>query len=276
METFTETAFKGNPSAVCVVEEEKDLEWLQNVAREFNQAVTTYLTQLNTRDGGRVAEFQLRWFTRDADEIPLCGHATLAASYFVLLHILPTCDTVELSTLSGILIARKIPEPTIPPSFSIEMDFPVLPLEDFVAPDLSQIQKMLNTASIMEIKKTTRENYLLVVLESGEAVRGVEAEIDAVRKYPVRGVIVTGKAPPESEYDIFYRFFCPNLGADEDHVCGSAHCALAPYWSQRLGKNEFVSFAASRRSGVIHVRLAEKKVLIRGRAVAVMEGSILV
>ncbi|XP_057800830.1 uncharacterized protein LOC131016207 [Salvia miltiorrhiza] len=271
VDTFAETAFKGNPSSVCVVEEEKDPEWLRNVAREFNQAVTSYLTQSTTG-------FQLRWFTRDGDEISICGHATLAAAYYILLRLLPTGDAVQLSTLSGIIIARKVPELSIPPSFSIELDFPVLPLEDFIPPDLSQIEKMLNTDSITEIKKTSRENYLLVVVASGEAVRGVDADIGAVRKYPVRGLIVTGKAPFESEYDIYYRFFCPNLGADEDHVCGSAHCALAPYWSQRLGKNDFVSYTASTRGGVIHVHLDEKneRVLIRGRAVAVMEGSILV
>ncbi|KAI3449613.1 hypothetical protein Pfo_006278 [Paulownia fortunei] len=222
VDTFTETAFKGNPSSVCLLEEEKDVEWLQNVAREFNQAVTSYLTELRTDhfasdqavNGAATAKFHLRWFTRDGDEISICGHATLAASHFLLAHVLPNCDTVELSTLSGILIARRIPEATIPESFFTELNFPVLPLVEYDASEISTVSKiLLNGAPVLEIKKTTVENYLFVVLPSGEAVKEVEPQFDAIRKYPARGIIITGPAPSGSSFDFYIRFFCPNLGA---------------------------------------------------------------
>ncbi|KAL8530681.1 hypothetical protein ACS0TY_007644 [Phlomoides rotata] len=268
VDTFTKTVFRGNPTAVCLLEEEKDSEWLSSVAREFNQAVTSYLTRFKTHE----SKFELRWFTRDGDEISICGHATLASSYFILSRVLPTCESVELSTLSGVLTARRIPESSAPGSFLTEVNFPTLPLEEF--DEVSAIKKMLNGAPIMEIKKTTVEDYLLVVLPCGEDVKEVKADIDAIRKYdPVRGIIVTAPAPPESEFDFYTRFFCPNLGVDEDHVCGSSHCALAPYWSQRLGKNDFVSYAASTRSGVVHVHLDEKnqRVVLRGKAVTTFD-----
>ncbi|KAG8389369.1 hypothetical protein BUALT_Bualt02G0222100 [Buddleja alternifolia] len=295
VDTFTETPFKGNPSAVCLLEEDdKDENWLQNVAREFNQAVTSYLTQLKPHhfpsdqlsNGAAVARFRLRWFTRDGEEviythththiyvykffkvivgdylqISICGHATLAASHFLLAHIVPNCDTIELSTMSGRLISRRIPNDAVSGTFSTEMNFPVLPLVEYGASEISTVSKILNGC-----------------LQSGEGVKEVEPQIDAIRKYPARGIIITGPAPSGSDFDFYSRFFCPNLGADEDHVCGSSHCALALYWCQRLGKHDFVSYYASKRSGVINLHLDEKnqRVLIRGNAVTVMEGSVLV
>ncbi|KAL9267007.1 putative isomerase, partial [Drosera capensis] len=59
-----------------------------------------------------------------------------------------------------------------------------------------------------------------------------------------------------------------------DPVCGSAHCALALYWSKRLNKHDFVAYAASPRSGVVKLLLDEKnnRVKLQGKAITVMEG----
>ncbi|KAL2453919.1 Phenazine biosynthesis PhzC/PhzF protein [Abeliophyllum distichum] len=297
VDAFTDEAFKGNPAAVCLLEEERDEEWLQAVAREFNLSETCYLTRLtdspeSTNDSANalpIPRFHLRWFTPVA-EVKLCGHATLAASHVLFTYGLVNADVIEFSTLSGILTAKRIPDVKVSDSSNfqngdasetwlIELDFPVVPIMEYdYAADVSAISKSLNGASVMEIKKTTTENELLVVLPSGNAVVEVEPQFDEIKNCPARGIIITGPAPAGSGYDFFSRFFCPKLGVDEDPVCGSAHCALVPYWSKRLGKCDFVAYQASPRSGVLNLHLDEEtqRVLLRGKATLMMEGSVLV
>jgi predicted PhzF superfamily epimerase YddE/YHI9 len=96
-----------------------------------------------------------------------------------------------------------------------------------------------------------------------------------LRKLPVRGVIVTARSYG-GEFDFVSRFFAPGSGIDEDPVTGSAHCALGPYWSERLGKTEMLAFQASARGGIIRVRLVGDRVLLGGQAVTVMTAELLV
>ncbi|KAK6164709.1 hypothetical protein DH2020_001573 [Rehmannia glutinosa] len=292
VDAFTDSAFKGNPAAVCLLEEERDEDWLQAVAREFNLSETCYLNRLTDSAEstiGSVPRFRLRWFTPVA-EVKLCGHATLAASHFLFTYGLVKSNMIEFSTLSGILTAKRVPDTKVsdssnspngnsPDSFLIELDFPVAPIIEYDAPaEVSAISKSLNDASLVEIKRTTTEDDLLVVLPSGEAVVELKPNLGEIQKCPGRGIIITGLAPKGSGFDFFSRFFCPKLGIDEDPVCGSAHCALAPYWSKKLGKCDLIAYQASPRSGVLNLHLDEKnqRVLLRGKAVAVMEGSLLV
>ncbi|KAI3449614.1 hypothetical protein Pfo_006279 [Paulownia fortunei] len=280
-----------NPAAVCLLEEERDEEWLQAVAREFNLSETCYLTRLPESAESpirSVPRFRLRWFTPVA-EVKLCGHATLAASHFLFTYDLVKSNMIEFLTLSGILTAKRVPDTKVsdssnslngnePDSFLIELDFPVVPITGYDgAAEVSTISKSLNGASVNEIQKTTGDD-LLVVLPSGEAVVEVEPNFDEIQKIPGGGIIITGLAPTGSGFDFFSRFFCPKLGINEDPVCGSAHCALAPYWSKKLGKCDLIAYQASPRSGVLHLLLDEKnrRVLLRGKATAVMEGSLLV
>ncbi|MBA0762813.1 hypothetical protein Gotri_012379, partial [Gossypium trilobum] len=187
--------------------------------------------------------------------VKLCGHATLASAHTLFTTGLVNSNIIEFDTLSGILTATKVPDvsPTnvsevqnggVTDCFLIELNFPTVP----------------------------------VVLPSGKSVIEMEPRFDDILKCPGRGLIVSGAAPPESEFDFISRFFCPKYGIKEDPVCGSAHCALAPYWSQKLGKLDFVAHAASLRGGIVKIHLDEQnqRVLLRGKAVMVMEGSILV
>ncbi|KAL8530667.1 hypothetical protein ACS0TY_007634 [Phlomoides rotata] len=288
VDAFTESAFKGNPAAVCLLEEERDEEWLQMVAREFNMPITCYLTPFSDTADGFLPKFRIRWFTSVA-EVPICGHATLAASHFLFKYELVKSSRIEFVSLSGTLMAKKVSTKSNKNGgiahFLIELDFPVIPIMKYdeatsTTPTLSTICKSLNVsaAAVIEIHQTMTENDILVVLESAEAVIQVEPDLDEIRKFPGKGILITGLAPIASKFDFASRFFTPKMGVDEDYVCGSAHCALAPYWSRSLGKNNFIAYQASSRSGVLIVDFDEKnqRVLLRGRAVVVMEGTLLV
>ncbi|TKY52605.1 catalytic protein [Spatholobus suberectus] len=296
VDAFTESVFKGNPAAVCFLEEERDKKWLQGVAAEFNISVTCYLTRiteshhnLNSFHGTSNPRFHLRWFTPVA-EINLCGHATLAAAHTLFSSGLVDTDVIEFVTLSGELTAKKIPaisncasasnlqKGEAQDGFYIELNFPVNPVTEFNFDETSQISGALNGASIIDIKRTQNGDDLFVVVTSGRVVEELKPQLDAIVKCPGRGLIVSGIATPGSGFDFYSRFFCPKLGVNEDPVCGGAHCTLAPYWSKKLGKCDFNAYQASARGGVLNVHHDEQnqRVLLRGKAVTVMEGCVLV
>ncbi|XP_058200300.1 uncharacterized protein LOC131315199 [Rhododendron vialii] len=291
VDAFTDSAFKGNPAAVCLLEDERDDQWLQSVAAEFNISQTGYLirtTEPDSETRDSVPRFHLRWFTPVA-EVNLCGHATLAASHFLFTSGLVNANKIEFLTRSGVLTAKRVPETKQTDSlnlengeardcFMIELDFPVIPLTEFDSAELPSISKVLNGASVIDLKKTTTDGDLFVVLPSGKIVADLQPQSDEIQKCPGRGVIVTGLAPSGSGFDFFSRFFVPKMGIKEDPVCGSAHCAIAAYWSKKLGKCDFVAYQASPRGGIINLHVDEKsqRVQLRGEAVTVMEGSILV
>ena len=113
----------------------------------------------------------------------------------------------------------------------------------------------------------------VVEVESEEAVRGMTPDFTALGKLEARGIIVTARAS-SAGFDFVSRFFGPAVGVDEDPVTGSAHCALAPYWGERLGKQAMVGYQASARGGVVKVTLRGERVLIGGQAVTVMRGEL--
>ncbi|XP_051118523.1 uncharacterized protein LOC127242855 [Andrographis paniculata] len=293
VDAFTDSAFGGNPAAVCLLEEDRGDEWLQAVARELNQPVTCFLMRFSDSAGSSAASvprFFIRWFTRLA-EVSICGHATLAASLFIFESKLMKSEVVEFSSPSyGTLTAKRIAAAESSPDlskrsshgdFDIELDFPAFSLKGLHNDDaieVSSVSKSLNGASAMEILVSSRD--IFCVVPSGEEVAEVVPNFDEIRKFSerYRGMIVTGIAPAGSGFDIISRFFCPNEGVNEDQVCGSAHCAIAPYWSKKLRKSDLVAYQASERGGVLNLHVDDKnqRVLIRGKGIVVMEGFLFV
>ncbi|PIA34015.1 hypothetical protein AQUCO_03900127v1 [Aquilegia coerulea] len=221
-------------------------------------------------------------------QVKLCGHATLASAHVLFASGLVKSNIIEFSTLSGILTAKKVQAGMLNTSsslndkaedhFSIELDFPTDSLVECEPHDIPLITLTLNGAPIINIKKMATTGDLIVELSSGTIVADLQPKFDEIHKCPGRGVIITGIAPSESGFDFFSRFFCPKLGVNEDPVCGSAHCVLAPYWSKKLGKCDLKAYMASPRGGILDLHLNEEtqRLLIAGRSVIVMEGSLLV
>ncbi|CAL0316166.1 unnamed protein product [Lupinus luteus] len=289
VDAFTESAFKGNPAAVCLLDEEnasrEDQKWMQHVAAEFNISQTCYLLPIPTSNS--IPRFHLTWFTPIA-QVKLCGHATLAAAHTLFSSGLVQTGIIEFATLSGLLTAKKVPAINITDAsnlpngkthdtFYIELDFPADPVTEFNFVEASQISGALKGASIIDIKRTNADN-LFVAVTSGNNVTEVQPQHDAIVKCPGKGIIVTAVAPPGSGFDFYSRYFAPKFGINEDPVCGTAHCALASYWSKKLGKSDLNAYQASSRGGVLNIHFDEQnqRVILRGKAVIVMEGSILV
>jgi predicted PhzF superfamily epimerase YddE/YHI9 len=260
VDAFTAEAFKGNPAAVCLLDRSRPDEWMQRVAAEMNLSETAFVVPRSIRKDG----FDLRWFTPEV-EVPLCGHATLASAHALWeTGKLVAGEEARFYTQSGWLIARRA-------GAKIELDFPSLPVHEATLPD--GIREALGVKPRYIGRDSNERNYLLE-LENEEAVRGLRPNFESLRKNAASGVIVTARAST-APYDFVSRFFASYAGIDEDPVTGSAHCSLAPYWAERLGKSEMVGYQASARGGTVGVRLSGDRVLLSGEAVTVLRGSLL-
>ncbi|HEX9803611.1 MAG TPA: PhzF family phenazine biosynthesis protein [Gammaproteobacteria bacterium] len=255
VDAFTEAPFHGNPAAVCLLDEERDSEWMQAVAMEMNLSETAFV---RPRDNG----FELRWFS-PATEVNLCGHATLASAHVLWEAGLLSADAeAKFDTRSGRLIARRHAQ-------EIELDFPAdptTPLEDDAALHAILGQPVVSL-------RRGREDWL-VELDSEAAVRDCRPDLARIAALPARGLIITARG--SGRFDFVSRFFAPGIGVDEDPVTGAAHCTLAGYWAERLGKSAMVAWQASARGGRLGVRLAGDRVFLTGRAVTVMRGELTV
>lgn len=259
IDAFTERPFAGNPAAVCLLDLERDAEWMQAVAREMNLSETAFVGP-GREDGGA---FPLRWFT-PAIEVDLCGHATLASA-FALWHegLCSPEEAVRFSTRSGELAAARRGE-------LIELDFPRQTVKT-VEPPAGLVEALGVDA---ESVGSDGVDYLVAVGDE-EAVRRLEPDFRALREVGARGTMVTARSRADG-IDFVSRFFAPASGVDEDPVTGSAHCTLGPYWAERLSKNELVAQQVSARGGVIRVRVEGERVRLAGGAVLVAVGELLV
>src|SRR5881396_3733332 len=233
VDAFTDRPFAGNPAAVCILPKVADPAWMLNVAREMNLAETAFLVK--QRDG-----YDLRWFT-PAVEVDLCGHATLASAHVLWEDGHLAADkAAAFHTRSGLLGAVRRGE-------WIELDLPATPATAAVAPP--------GLVDALGVKPRyvgkTRFDYL-VELDGEESVRALEPDLTALARVEARGVMVTSRASSDG-FDFVSRFFAPRSGVPEDPVTGSAHCALGPYWSERLKKKELLAYQASARGGVLRV-----------------------
>jgi PhzF family phenazine biosynthesis protein len=255
VDAFASRAFRGNPAAVCLLDKARPARWMQSVAAEMNVSETAFVVP-----GAR--GFGLRWFTPQC-EVELCGHATLASAH-VLWHegIAPASQVLRFQTRSGELTAdqrRRL----------IELDFPVrLPL---TAKTPAGLARALGHQPIAAARCA---DDLLVELDSATSVQKLQPDIAAIAKLPFRGLIVTARSKAHG-IDFVSRFFAPRVGVPEDPVTGSAHCALAPYWTQRLKRSTLRGHQLSSRGGRVEVELNGDRVLLRGQAVTVLRGELL-
>jgi PhzF family phenazine biosynthesis protein len=260
IDAFTDRPFGGNPAAVCLLDADSfpDEAWMQQVAAEMNLSETAFAHPRGGQD------WALRWFTPVA-EVKLCGHATLATAHALAQDGL-AAGTVRFDSRSGVLAA------TVAGDGSVTLDFPASPPTAVpLPPGLVEALGVPVTAA----HDTGALGDLLAEVADEHTVRTMTPDLAAVSGLAARGVIVTASAAdPGAGYDFVSRFFAPAVGIPEDPVTGSAHTALAPLWSARLGHDELVGLQASARSGLVRTRLRGDRVELTGRAVTVLDGTL--
>ena len=253
VDAFTDTLFKGNQAAVCVMTSWPDDQLMQNIARENNFSETAF-----TVKEGNI--YHLRWFT-PGGEVDFCGHATLGTSY-VLFNFYET-------EAGKITYLTKVGELSVERKDSLYvMDFPAYHLNRVEVTD-----KMTEAIGIKPLEAYL-DRDLLLVLPKADDVRNLRFDLNRISELDGLTLAVTAPSDTE-EYDSISRVFVPKLNVNEDPVTGSSHCMIAPYWSRRLGKNKLTCFQASERSGILYVECLGERVSIAGKAVLYSEGEIL-
>ena len=255
VDAFTDQPFGGNPAAVCPLAGPVDPQWMQAVAAEMNLAETAFFY----RDQDA---WHLRWFTPTV-EVDLCGHATLASAHILWESgMLPREAAIQFDTRSGRL--RVMPRGT-----GYEMDFPAKP------PILTEpLVGFADALGAEPVWVGTNGMDLFAELPCEQTVRSLQPDLGRIAAFPVRGVIVTARAESTQDIDFVSRFFAPASGIPEDPVTGSAHCALGPYWADRLGKLDLAGYQVSQRGGRVQVCVRGERVLLGGQAVTVMKGEL--
>jgi PhzF family phenazine biosynthesis protein len=256
VDAFAPAPFRGNPAAVCPLDEWLADNVLQAIAAENNLAETAFYIR---RDG----RYHLRWFTPTV-EVELCGHATLATAHVILELRRETDSTlVAFDSLSGPLtVARQ--------GDLYTLDFPSRRPAECADAALAEA---LASALGKRPSRFLRAADCLCVFDREEDVRGLAPDMSRLAALECFAVITTA---PGSDCDFVSRFFAPKAGIPEDPVTGRAHTTLIPYWSQRLKKKKLFARQISARSGELWCEDRGDRVGIGGRAVQYLEGRITV
>lgn len=266
VDAFTKEPFKGNPAAVCFLEQPFKDNVLGAIAAEMNLSETAFLRKLAKSDKDQQF-FSLRWFTPKM-EVDLCGHATLATAAVLFYEIRIPAAEVSFETRSGTLTAR-------PEDGGILLDLPSYETTP-ASPDRSFLEAVgINDFISAHFSEKTGD--LLILLENEETLTNLKPDFERMKsigtKEKIEGVIVTSKG--HAPYDFVSRFFAPCLGIDEDPVTGAAHTVLGPFWSKKLGKKEMLAYQASQRGGELTVKiLSPDRVGLIGNAVIISKGEL--
>jgi PhzF family phenazine biosynthesis protein len=265
IDAFTDRPFAGNPAGVCLLDGDAwpDEDWMRRVAAELNLPMTAFARPLADDPE---ADWGLRWFTPLIEE-KFCGHATLATAH-AMHGDRGTPGTVRFSTLAGVLVAHSARDGTI------TLDFPAATVTEAPAPE--GLAEALG-ADPDATYRTGALRDVLAIFADETAVRALAPDFAALavvtRRDDIRGITATAAAAGGG-HDFVSRFFSPADGLPEDYVTGSAHTALAPYWSQRLGRDELTGLQASTRPGLVRTAVRGDRVHLSGHAVTVVDGSL--
>ena len=263
IDAFTDRVLKGNPAAVMPLAAWLPDPVMQAVAAENNLAETAFFV---LPDDARATDaLPLRWFT-PTDEVDLCGHATLASAFVVFVHLRPDWRRVAFATRSGVLTVAREHNGTL------SMDLPARASEPFDRPDIADAlgdvlgvrpQALRSAVNLMAIYQSADEIAALTYRPELETV---------LKRAGAWGLSVS--APGAPPIDVVSRFFAPAKGIPEDSVTGSAHCLLAPYWTERLGRTAFEAYQASSRGGRVGVRLDGDRVILNGTCTEYFAGRV--
>lgn len=267
VDSFTSKKFKGNPAAVCILEDDISDEVMKNIAREMNLSETAFVKPLEKDSVDNCNLFSLRWFTPEI-EVDLCGHATIATSKVLFDEFDIKEQYIKYETKSGVLKSKKEDE-------KISLDFPIdNPLDFNLTQDILEAMGIISYSNSIIGEKTRK---LVIELKDKKEVVNLKPNFEMLKslkfKSDIKGICVTCRG--NEKYDFISRYFNPWAGINEDPVTGSVHILLANYWSNKLNKIEMNAYQVSNRGGEISLKLLENdRVRLSGEAVIVLKGEL--
>ncbi|MCL1124740.1 PhzF family phenazine biosynthesis protein [Shewanella surugensis] len=282
VDSFSTEAFKGNPAGVCITDKGLDESLMLAIAAEMAVSETAFLA---------LDALNLRWFTPQV-EVSLCGHGTLAVAHILQeTGVITVGDDIRFNTLSGPLTVMVKPD-------CIAMLFPA-PILDFSLEMDPSLLSCLGIYPEQVLGFCGFDNKCLIEIDNESVLLALEPNFDLLKQLLGRGIVVTARAvttavtaksddvighhAANKDYDFCSRYFAPWVGVNEDPVTGSAHCALAVYWQDKLNKSKLRGYQASSRGGFVDMELLAKqklspvqRVCLMGQAVTSIKGKLLV
>jgi len=246
--SFCKNSFSGNPAGVCILEEWLSTDELQKMALQVNLPETAFV--FPSKNG----IWSIRWFTPQV-ETELCGHGTLAAAHVLYEEgLIAETKSLFFSSLAGDIQVHRNE------SKSISLNLPSLPFR----------KSSISSVLVEGLGSYPDEVYIgtdcLCIFSDEETVRALTPEFRLLAGISsCRGISVTAKTA-KIGYHFTSRFFAPGIGIDEDHVAGSAHCMLAPYWGKKLAKDQLVGWQDSARGGEVRCQLKGNRVILTGQS----------
>lgn len=261
VDSFTDQPFKGNPAGVCLPNTALSDDQMLLIAQELGLSETAFITISD-------AEYSTIRFFSPKMEIPLCGHATLAAAK-VLFQLSPNSTQIKLQNINKLeLIIRKSGEELI-------MTFPKYRTIPCERP--SKLIEALQLSEVIDYRFNKETKIILLRIESSVELKSLRPDINTLKASHdgINGVLITA-ASQRPNYDFESRYFWPWSGTYEDPVTGGTHTFLAPYWSDILGKSVLHSFQCSERTGFMRIKIrSDEKIEIHGLAQIVLKGDLI-
>jgi PhzF family phenazine biosynthesis protein len=272
IDAFTATPFRGNPAGVVLGADGLSAAQMQDLARELKHSETAFVMAPQPAGGGdgQDHDVHIRYFT-PTTEVPICGHATIAAHYARAVAL--GLGTLELKQKTGAGVQRirverqadgdyRIVMRQGPPSFGAPLpaearraaaralgldtgDFePGLPLQ-VVSTGHSKVMLPLRSCVALD-----------AIAPDHAALAALSAEIGCNGWFPFQ-LRACGRATDG-------RMFAPAIGIPEDPVTGNANGPLGAYLVQHglmAHDGKMLRFdghqgRALRRDGVVHVEVA--------------------
>ncbi len=252
IDAFSDQIFRGNPAAVCLLEDWLEEPKMQLIASENNLAETAFIVA--DEDG-----YSIRWFTPEV-EVDLCGHATLAAAHVLFNYYNYPSSLIKFNTQkSGLLKVKKRGK-------MLELDFPADRIKKVAPPQI-----IIDSIGLKPIEAYRGKTDYLLIYNSQLEIESLKPDFNLLSSCESRGIIVSSKG---QEVDFVSRFFAPQVGINEDPVTGSAHTTLVPYWANKLNKTELTAQQLSKRKGDLVCNWEVDRVKISGYAVTYLIGEI--
>lgn len=243
IDAFTDKVFGGNPAAVCILDQWLPDELMMSITKENNLSETAFAL----KEG---KAYSLRWFT-PGGEIDLCGHATLACAFVLFNYYGENSGRIIFRTVSGELTVMKNGD-------LYEMDFPAYDLKP-----VRITEKMAEAIGAVPAEAYIGRD-LLCVFENEQIIRDLNPDLEKLRELDGLLLHITAEG---TVTDCVSRSFAPKLNVAEDPVCGSGHCHIVPYWSDKLQKDHIAACQASDRGGTLYCKMQGDRVTLAGKAV---------
>jgi PhzF family phenazine biosynthesis protein len=253
IDAFSSQPFKGNPAAVCPLEEWLPDEVMQSIAMENNLSETAFFVKNED-------QYDIRWFAPKI-EIDLAGHPTLATAHVIFNEMNHQGDTITFKSKIGDILEITRNKDII------SMNFPTRP------PKKIYKKELIEEAIGVEVEEFYENRDGLAVVANEEIVTNLSPSMDKISKMNYVGLIVTSRG---DNVDFVSRFFAPQIGVPEDPVTGSAHCELIPLWAEKLNKNKLTAKQLSSREGTLYCEYLNDRVIIGGEAVTVLSGELII